>query len=129
MPTDIEKATAVINSGIRSRNVSESVAWYNDNYAADLAQVHRGLYKLDDATATTIAWLVSVGATFDDPEASFVFGAADALTLLFETDEGVTTVSVIDTDAVATVLGEFNTRGAVRRLVAPLGIVLTGVSA
>ena len=91
-------------------------------YAHQLADASLRDYPSDDETVTTIAWIVSIGGTFDDPEASFTFGEADALTLQFVTDTGVTTASVLATDPAATELGEYSTRGSVRRLLDALGV-------
>jgi hypothetical protein len=119
MATDIEKTTALINGIVRDRYPTGTDKNLLDGYTLDIANVHRTNYRLDDATATTQAWLFSVGGTNANPS---IFTIGAGLTLSINTS-GV--VAIVGTDPASTAIATAATRGAVRRLVAPLGITLT----
>lgn len=91
------------------------------NYAHQLAARIRTDYRDDDETATTQAWLVSVGGTDANPS---VFTIGTGLTLSINTSGAV---AILATDPASTAIATAATRGAVRRLAAPLGITLTGL--
>lgn len=91
-----------------------------NSYAHLIAAQTRNDYKDDDATVTTQAWLFSVGGTNANPS---VFTIGAGLTLSINTS-GAT--AILATTPASTALPSTTTRGGVRRLVSPMGIVLTG---
>lgn len=121
MATDIEKATAVINSPELRRGAAGTSDRLVDDYAYDLAVVHRGLYQLDDATATTQAWLFSGGGTNANPS---VFTIGAGLTMSVNTSGAVAILATNPASTSITVPGS-TTRGGIRRLMTALGIAFT----
>jgi hypothetical protein len=91
------------------------------NYAHQIAGQTRTLYRDDDETATTQAWLFSVGGTNANPS---IFTIGAGLTLSVNTSGAV---AIVGTTPASTSIAAAATRGSVRRLVAPLGITLTGL--
>jgi hypothetical protein len=118
MPLNTE-AHAVINEMPSGDPVQREVQL--KTYARQLAAQNLTDYRDDDATATTQAWLFSVGGTNANPS---VFTIGSGLTLSINTS-GAT--AIVATTPASTSLPTTATRGAVRRLVAPLGITLTGL--
>lgn len=121
MATDIEKADAIINGIGRNRSAPGSLAETLDGYALDLANVHRSLYRKDDATATTQAWLFSIGGTNANPS---IFTIGAGLTLSVNTNGTIAIVGTNPASTAITVPGA-TTRGGIRRLLTALGISYT----
>lgn len=89
------------------------------NYARQVAASHLTVYPPDDDTVITQAWMFSGGGTNANPS---VFTIGAGLTMSINTS-GAT--AILATNPASTAISTHTTRGAVRRLLASLGVAFT----
>ena len=90
-------------------------------YARKVAAQSLSVYPSDDETATTRAWLVTIGGTDADPS---VFTGPDSSSLGIA---DATFVPTLSKGGQTVVIGAKTTRGAVRRFLTAIGVTYTGV--